>query len=196
MGLTGGVAAGKSEALSAFGRLGAATISADQVVHDLLDQEPLLSRLKDRWGEGVAPEGRVDRTVVGVKVFNDPEELAWLEAQIHPLVGGELHSWLEDLNPDTEFAVAEIPLLFEGEMFRRFDHTVAIVAGEEVRQKRARARGHEGVEGRESRQLSQQEKAARADTVIANDGSPAELEAKLGQLLDELRPELATGGQG
>lgn len=92
--------------------------------------------------------------------------------------------------------MAEIPLLFEGEMFRRFDHTVAIVAGEEVRQERARARGHEGVEGREARQLSQDEKASRADTVIANDGTPAELEEKLDQLLDELRLNLATGGQG
>ena len=73
------MAAGKSEALSAFGRLGAATISADQVVHDLLDQEPLLGRLRERWGDEVAPDGRVDRGVVGAKVFNDPDELGWLE---------------------------------------------------------------------------------------------------------------------
>ncbi|HRV59507.1 MAG TPA: dephospho-CoA kinase [Solirubrobacterales bacterium] len=194
--MTGGVAAGKSEALSAFGRLGAATISADQVVHDLLDQEPLLGRLRERWGDEVAPEGRVDRSVVGAKVFNDPEELAWLESQIHPLVGEEFRGWLEGLGPETKFAVAEIPLLFEGEMYRAFDHTVAIVAHEEIRQDRARSRGHEGVEGREARQLSQAEKAGRADTVIENDGTPEELEAKLAALLDSFESELATGGQG
>lgn len=173
-----------------------ATISADQVVHDLLDQEPLLSRLKERWGDEVAPDGRVDRSVVGAKVFNDPDELAWLESQIHPLVGGELIGWIEGLDPQSAFAVAEIPLLFEGEMHERFDHTVAIVASEELRQQRARSRGHEGVEGREARQLSQIEKAERADTVIENDGTPEELEAKLAALLESLESEMATGGQG
>jgi dephospho-CoA kinase len=133
--------------------------------------------------------------VVGARVFNDPDELAWLESQIHPLVGEEFRGWLEGLGSDTKFAVAEIPLLFEGEMYRAFDHTVAIVAHEETRQARARARGHEGVEGREARQLSQTEKAGRADTVIENDGTPEELEAKLAALLESLEPELATGDQ-
>jgi dephospho-CoA kinase len=121
--------------------------------------------------------------------------LSWLEGQIHPLVGEEFRSWLDGLGPETEFAVAEIPLLFEGEMYRAFDHTVAIVAREETRQDRARSRGHEGVDGREARQFSQEEKAERADTVIGNDGSPEELEAKLAALLESLRPELATGDQ-
>lgn len=134
--------------------------------------------------------------MVGARVFNDPEELAWLESQIHPLVGGELLGWIEGLDPETGFAVAEIPLLFEGEMHRRFDHTVAIVAREEVRQERARSRGHEGVEGREARQLSQAEKAGMADTVIENDGSPEELEAKLAALLERLGQDLPTGDQG
>ncbi len=181
--------------MSAFGRLGAATISADQVVHDLLDREPLLSRLKERWGDEVAPKGRVDRAVIGARVFNDPQELAWLESQIHPLVGGELLGWLDGLDPETRFAVAEIPLLFEGEMHQRFDHTVAVVAHEDLRQERARSRGHEGVEGREKRQLSQAEKAARADTVIENDGTPEELQGKLADLLDSLAPDLSTGGR-
>jgi len=134
--------------------------------------------------------------VIGAKVFNDPEELNWLEEQIHPLVGVELHGWLEGLDPGTEFAVAEIPLLFEGEMYRRFDYTVAIIASEELRQQRARSRGHEGVEGREARQLSQEEKAARADYVIVNDGTPAELESKLAALLESLDPGATTDGRG
>lgn len=133
--------------------------------------------------------------MVGSRVFNDPQELSWLESEIHPLVGEELHGWLDGLDPETKFAVAEIPLLFEGEMHRRFDRTVAIVAHEQVRQERARSRGHEGVEGREARQLSQDEKAGRADFVIDNDGTPEELEAKLAALLESLESELATGGQ-
>lgn len=143
----------------------------------------------------MAPDGRIDRTRVGAKVFNDPEELGWLETQIHPLVGGEIREWLGGVEPGTKFAVAEIPLLFEGEMHRRFDHTVVIVANEDRRRERARARGHEGVEAREARQLSQAEKASRADTVISNDGTPAELEASLAELLARLNPDLPTGGQ-
>ena len=87
IGLTGGIAAGKSEALAAFERLGAATISSDAVVHELLDSEPLLGRLTERWGAEIAPDGVVDRGQVGEIVFAEPEELSWLESQIHPLVG-------------------------------------------------------------------------------------------------------------
>src|SRR3978361_543545 len=100
IGLTGGIAAGKSEALAAFSRLGAATISSDAVVHELLDSEPLLGRLTERWGGEVAPEGRVDRARIGEIVFADPEELAWLEGQIHPLVGERIGSWLGSLPED------------------------------------------------------------------------------------------------
>jgi dephospho-CoA kinase len=88
IGLTGGIAAGKSEALAAFGRLGAATLSSDAVVHDLLEGEPLRGELAERWGPEVAPEGApTDRGRIGGIVFADPEELTWLESTIHPLVG-------------------------------------------------------------------------------------------------------------
>ena len=73
IGLTGGIAAGKSTALAAFERLGAATISSDAVVHELLESEPLRGRLVERWGEEVAPDGSVDRAKVGQIVFADPE---------------------------------------------------------------------------------------------------------------------------
>jgi dephospho-CoA kinase len=187
IGLTGGIAAGKSEALAAFERLGAATISSDAVVHELLDSEPLLSRLTERWGAEVAPEGRVDRAKIGEVVFADPEELRWLEAQIHPLVGERIGSWLASLPAGAEIAVVEVPLLFEGEMERVFDTTVAVVASDEVRRARAEARGHVLVGEREARQLTQEEKAARAEHVIENDGSVEDLERALSVLIDTLR---------
>jgi dephospho-CoA kinase len=190
------VAAGKSEALAAFGRLGAATISSDAIVHDLLDGEPLLGRLVERWGEDISSGGVVDRAAVGSRVFNDPDELAWLERQVHPLVQGEIGAWVSRLDPETEFAVIEVPLLFEGEMADRFDLTVAITAREETRRERARSRGQVGIEGREGRQLTQSEKAGRADRVIENDGTREELEARLEGLLGELRAGLTTDGHG
>src|SRR6476646_9642391 len=179
IGLTGGIAAGKSEALAAFERLGAATISSDAVVHELLDGEPLLGRLVERWGAEVAPEGTIDRARVGEIVFASPEELSWLEAQIHPLVGERIGAWLASLPDDTEVAVVEVPLLFESEMSGVFQITVAVVSSDDVRRDRARARGHALVDEREARQLTQEEKASRADHVIENNGTIDDLELAL-----------------
>jgi dephospho-CoA kinase len=187
IGLTGGIAAGKSEALAAFSRLGAATLSSDAVVHALLDSEPLVGRLVERWGPEIAREGSVDRGRVGEIVFADPDQLTWLEQQIHPLVGERIGAWLTGLPADTEIAVIEVPLLFESEMEKAFDTTVAVVAEDEVRRQRAAARGHALVDEREARQLAQAEKAARADHTIENDGSVEDLERTLSALIERLR---------
>src|SRR3954470_8777070 len=113
IGLTGGIAAGKSEALKAFAHLGAATLSSDAVVHELLEGEPLRRRLVDRWGPEVVADGALNRAKVGEIVFADPEQLGWLEEQIHPLVGERTAAWLTSLPEDADVAVVEVPLLFE-----------------------------------------------------------------------------------
>lgn len=188
IGLTGGIAAGKSEALAAFGRLGAATLSSDAVVHDLLEGAPLRQAMVERWGPEVAPEGApTDRGRIGGIVFADPAELAWLESKIHPAVGLETAAWIAGLPDEVEFAVIEVPLLFEGGREKVFDTTVSIVAAEDVRRERAAARGHALVDAREARQLTQEEKAERATHVVVNDGSVADLEAALSALLAKLR---------
>jgi dephospho-CoA kinase len=186
IGLTGGIAAGKSEALAAFERLGAVTISSDAVVHELLEVEPLLPRVVERWGEEVAPDGAVDRERIGAIVFADPEELKWLEAQIHPLVGERIGAWLGSLPEGTEVAVVEVPLLFESGMEGVFDTTVAVTAADGLRRERAEARGHALVGEREARQLAQEEKAARAEHHVANVGSLEQLERELSALVEKL----------
>ncbi len=187
IGLTGGIAAGKSEALAAFSRLGAATLSSDAVVHELLESEPLVGRLSERWGPEVAPGGSIDRARVGEIVFADPDQLTWLEQQIHPLVGERIGAWLVGLPAATEIAVIEVPLLFESGMEGAFDTTVAVVTEDEVRRERAAARGHALVDEREARQLAQAEKADRAAHVVVNDGSVADLERALSALIARLR---------
>jgi dephospho-CoA kinase len=187
IGLTGGIAAGKSEALKAFARLGAATLSSDAVVHELLESAPLRERLAERWGPEVIAEEGLNRAKIGEIVFADPEELSWLEAQIHPLVQEQTARWLLSLPADTEVAVVEVPLLFEAGSDKAFDTTVAVVTGDEVRRQRAAARGHTLVDEREARQLTQPEKAARAEHVVENDGSVEDLERALSALLEKLR---------
>jgi dephospho-CoA kinase len=192
VGLTGGIGAGKSETLAAFERAGAATLSTDRVSHDLLDDDEVRAALVERWGEEVAPGGSIDRNKVGEIVFDDREELAWLESMMHPRVGLHVVEWRETLGPDVEVAVVEVPLLFEAAMEDAFDATVAVVADDETRDARLRERDHAGLEGREERQLDQAEKERRADHVIRNDASLQELEKEVNELIDQLR----TGGVG
>ncbi|MGH2962099.1 MAG: dephospho-CoA kinase [Solirubrobacterales bacterium] len=155
VGLTGGIGAGKSEALAAFERAGAATLATDEIVHGLLRDDELRARLVARWGDGVAPGGEIDRGRVAEIVFERPEELAWLEAELHPRVAERVAAWRAELSPETRLAVVEVPLLFETGMEKTFDTVVCVVADEDVRGRRAAERGLGGLDGRGGRQLSQ-----------------------------------------
>jgi len=186
VGLTGGIGAGKSEALAGLERLGAATLSTDAVVHELLATDEVRDLLVERLGPEVAPEGRVERGAVAERVFGNDEDRKWLEGVLWPRVGQRMWDWREALDrrePRPRAAVVEVPLLFESGLEHGFDATVAVVADETVRQKRAEARGHAGVASRTARQLTQDEKAERADWVVHNDGTVHELEEKLSQVL-------------
>jgi dephospho-CoA kinase len=186
VGLTGGIGAGKSETLAAFERAGAATLSTDRVAHDLLDDEQVRDALVKRWGEEVAPNGRVDRDKVGEIVFADRDELNWLESVTHPRVGAHVLEWRQSLGPEVQVAVVEVPLLFEAAMEDAFDATVAVVAPDEIRDQRLRERGQAGLEGREGRQLDQEEKGRRADHLIRNDASLQELELEVKRVIEQL----------
>lgn len=186
VGLTGGIGAGKSEALAAFERLGAATLSTDQVAHDLLDEDEVRALLVDRWGDQIESGGKVDRDRVSGIVFNDRGELTWLESVTHPRVGARVLEWRQGLDPELPLAVVEVPLLFEASMEEAFDSTVAVVADDGLRDARLRERGQGGLVGREERQLEQAEKERRADHVIRNDASLEELESQVRKLTEEL----------
>ena len=186
VGLTGGLGAGKSEALDVLGTLGAATLSTDAVVRELLQSDELRELLVERLGEGIAPGGQVDRTQIAERVFADPEQLKWLEGILWPRVGERVMAWkveVDAADPPPPVAVVEVPLLFEADMEDVFDHTVAVVAHESIRSERAAGRGHASLESRTGRQLRQEEKADRADFVVRNDGTLDELRDDLSRLL-------------
>ena len=184
--ITGGIGAGKSEALAAFARRGAATVSSDEIVHELLRRDELRERVVERLGNGVVgPDGSLDRGAIATVVFNDPDALAWLEALLHPLVAAEYLLWREQLarlpNPPG-VCVTEVPLLYESDAASRFDKVVVITAPAAVR----RARSEATLDQREQRLLPDAEKAARADYVYVNTGSLAELEEFVGSVVNEL----------
>lgn len=189
LGLTGGIGAGKSTALATLERLGAACLSTDQVVHELYETDEVRDAVVDRFGSGVAPGGAIDRSVLAQRAFSMPEDRAWLEGLLWPRVGARMAAWREGLersSPPPRAAVVEVPLLFEADMDRAFDATIAVLADEDVRAQRAASRGHHALQERSARQFSQQEKAGRATYVVANDGAVQELESKLSAVLDML----------
>lgn len=186
VGLTGGLGAGKSEALRALGELGAATLSTDAVVHELLATDELRDAVVARLGPEVARDGGLDRTAIAERVFGDDEARAWLEGELWPRVGRRVAEWKAEVDaadPPPPAAVVEVPLLFESGMEGVFDATLAVVADEQVRERRAAARGHAGVTRRTGRQLSQQEKSQRATYTVRNDGTLAELKQSLADFL-------------
>ena len=187
VGLTGGIGAGKSEALAVFERRGIPVLSTDEVAHDILDDDQVRRAVVERWGEEIAPGGAVDRDRVGEIVFADRDELAWLESVTHPRVGAKVLEWRQGLGPEVEIAVVEVPLLFEAAMEGAFDATLAVIADDGIRDARLRERGQAGLAGREDRQLDQVEKERRADHVIRNDGSLEELDREVNNLIDQLR---------
>lgn len=175
--ITGGIGAGKSEALAAFARHGAAVISSDEIVHRLLhEDEGVRAELVERFGKGILDdEGHVDRAAIAEIVFADPEALEWLEGLLHPLVVQEYMSWRERLAEGEDpppVTATEVPLLYEVGGEDRFDVVVVVTAPPDVRT----ARTDVDAEEREPRLLPDSVKVAQADFDYVNDGSLEELD--------------------
>jgi dephospho-CoA kinase len=172
--VTGGIGAGKSEALRAFERRGVPVRSSDELVHRLIADDPdVRNALEERFGT-------TDRGEIAAIVFGDPDELAWLEGLLHPRVRELYAAWREGL--DEDLAVIEVPLLYETGADRLFDAVVVITAPEDVRAGRAPA-----LVERSARLLPDDEKVRRADFAFVNDGPLDALDAFVGDVLEQLR---------
>jgi dephospho-CoA kinase len=189
VGLTGGMGAGKSTALTALERLGAAVLSSDAIVHELLQQPDVAAQIAERFGPDVASEGILDRTALARRTFANDADRAWLERLLWPLVGARADTWIREVRartPPPRAAVIEVPLLFESGEIDGYDATIAVVADEALRAQRAGSRGHALGDERVARQLPQEEKARLATFVIRNDGSESDLERELSEVLGKL----------
>ena len=184
--ITGGIGAGKSEALRSFARHGAATVSSDEIVHELLRHDEVRDAVVERLGDGVVgPDGRLDRSAIADVVFADPDALTRLEALLHPLVSAEYLRWREQLAalPDApDVCVTEVPLLYEVGSDGQFDSVVVITAPDELRRERSSV----AVEEREQRFLDEDDKVARADFAYVNDGTIDELDAFVAGVMEQL----------
>ena len=185
--ITGGIGAGKSEALYAFQRAGAATVSSDEIVHHLLRSDPeVREAIVARLGEGVlGADGSIDRARVANVVFADRSKLDFLEQLLHPRVAQEYLTWRDQLgelpNPPA-VSVTEVPLLYETGGDKRFDKVVVITAPAKLREQRRRV----SPDDRESRLLPDEEKVQRADYSYVNTGTLDELDAWVEQVMADL----------
>ena len=186
LGLTGGIGAGKSTALAAFERLGCPTLSSDAIVHALYREPGVRAAVVERFGAGVlGDDGEVARGELAARVFSDDIARRWLEQLLHPRVAAALADWRreqESAHPGA-LLVHEVPLLYEAGVADRYDGVVLITAPDDVR----RARVPERFDERAATQLPEAEKVARADHVYVNDGTPAELERWVEELVARLR---------
>jgi dephospho-CoA kinase len=175
--ITGGIGAGKSTALRAFEKHGAAVISSDEIVHELLrDDFEVKAAVVERFGEGVlGADGEIDRARVGKVVFSDRSALTWLERLLHPRVVARYLGWRQQLaeRPDPPaVCVTEVPLLYEVGGESRFDKVVVLTASPEVRVSRRIG----PLSEREQRLVPEREKIERADFAYVNDGTLADLD--------------------
>ena len=191
--ITGGIGAGKSTALAAFRRHGAATVSSDEIVHHLLaSDDAVREALVERLGTGIlGADGRPDRAAIARIVFRDPDALAFLEELLHPLVSREYLTWREQLSAlddPPHVCVTEVPLLFEVGAEERFDKVVVITAPRRLRE----VRRNVPLDERDARLLPDREKVRRADFHYRNVGTEDELDDWVAGVMESLARDDAT----
>jgi len=196
IGLTGGIASGKSSFAEALRRLGAPVIDADQLARDAVRPgTAALEAIRSAFGDAMlGPGGELDRRRMAALVFRDADARSRLEAIVHPAVRQAFREETARLAADgQEIAFYDVPLLFETGLDRDVDWVVVVYAPRELQ--KARLRERDGMTGAEAEtrlaaQMSIEEKARRADVVVANEGDLASLRTKAAAVLAALRSGL------
>jgi dephospho-CoA kinase len=200
VGLTGNIAAGKSSVARVWRALGATVIDADELARRVVDPgSPAFAAIAAEWGDQVVePGGGLDRAALRHIVFSDPAARERLESIVHPAVAAlREEEYADAVSRGERVVVADIPLLFEVGMADQFDVIVLVDAPEETRL--ARLVGDRGLDADEaarmvSAQMPATLKRARADVVIANVGSLADLERRAREVWEDLQRRAAGGG--
>ncbi|MEB3284122.1 MAG: dephospho-CoA kinase [Candidatus Sericytochromatia bacterium] len=187
VGLTGGIASGKTAVSDILASLGAVVLDTDLIAREIVEPEmPALTEIKAEFGEDVvAANGRLDRTRLAARVFADPAALGRLNAITHPRIREVLVARLNALrmrpNPPA-VTVLVVPLLFEGGLDSWVDETWVVDVPEEIQRSRLFARdglSQESLEARLAAQMTREERRRRATRIISNDGDRADLERRV-----------------
>jgi dephospho-CoA kinase len=197
VGLTGGIATGKSTFATALRALGVPVVDADELARRAVARgSPALSEIERVFGpEVLGPDGELDRRRMADRVFADPSARARLEAIVHPAVRQAMRAEAERLGAaGHDLVFYDAPLLYEVGLEGKVDCVVVVHAPAEVQKRRLAVRdglSDAEAQARLAAQMSIDEKAARADVVVENDGDVESLRAKAARLLADLRAGLS-----
>ena len=192
VGLTGGISSGKSTISSWFLQKGIVVLDADQIVKNLQrPNSPLVLKLAEEFGASIVNEnGELVREVLGKIIFYDQEAKERLNAMIHPLVQAKLEEEIERLKKVGEgLVVLDIPLLFESRFEALVDRTVVVYVSPDVQLQRLMKRDQidrEYALAKMNSQMSLDEKRARADYVLINNGTMGQLREQFDHLFEVL----------
>lgn len=191
--ITGGIASGKSSVLHGLAaRLGAPWVSCDEIVTRLYEQEAILAAVRQRFGDHVMSQGRLDRMALGGAIFGDPEARRWLEGLLHPRVLQSIELWRMECVRRTgvPWGVVEVPLLYEVDFPLKRDIDIVVGCSLSTQLKRIECRDQldeEQARRRIGAQLPMEHKVIRADVVVWNDGSKAVLQQLIGLAADRIQ---------
>jgi dephospho-CoA kinase len=193
VGLTGGIASGKTTVSQMFRDAGVPVICADELARGVVRPgSRALEEIARVFGDQViGPDGELNRTALAQMVFQDPSRRKSLEAIIHPKVEDERNRHLSDLQREGyELAVVDVPLLYETGLDRSFDVIIVVYVPQQVQEERLEARNHmtrEAIRARVDAQMPIDEKKRRADYILDNSGTIEETRRQLDKILEELR---------
>ena len=199
IGLTGGIASGKSRVMECFAQLGVPVLDADQVSRDIVaPPSPALRSIADRFGpEVLLTDGTLNRRWLREKVFADAQARRDLEAITHPLIGAQLREWRDAQT--APYCILAVPILIEAGFYRLVDRILVVDAHEEHQSTRLIQR--DGITDTLARQMiaaqaSRKRRLAAAHDVLDNSGDEARIPALVKELHNFYLKLAATGDSG
>jgi dephospho-CoA kinase len=178
VGLTGGIASGKSTVGQMFVDLGCRLIDSDRITHQLLDPgQDVHAAVVEAFGHQIlAPDGTIDRRILGDVVFRDPGARAKLNAIVHPAVFRRQQEWLREVEAadSNAIAIVDAALMIEAGTYKNYDKVIVVICSPEIQKQRLRARStlsEEQIDARIRSQMPMEEKVKFADFVVDNSGS-------------------------
>ena len=189
VGVTGGIACGKSTVCEKFGVLGWEVISTDSYAHNILSGDnEVTEKIVSRWGPKIKdPNGSIDKAELARVIFESSNERSWLEQLIHPEIRKGWTTFIET-SDKSEFVV-EVPLLFENNLHALFTKTISVHASATMQNTRLQERGlsDSDIQARLKSQMKTTDKANLADIVILTDGNPEFVDQQINQFLSLLK---------
>ncbi len=191
VGLTGSIGTGKSTVEYILNELGAYTIDADKIVHQLLEKPQIIEKIKKKFGKDVIKDGKIDKKKLAQIIFSDKNKKKVLENILHPEVFKQIQNFFKEVEKKDPcaVAVADVPLMIETGSYKNYDIVIVVYAPKELQLKRLKAKGmsEEEAIARIKAQMDIEKKKEYADIIIENTGTIDQLKEKVKEVYKILK---------